>query len=378
VEEIFESEEDADVTGKQSEGVCFFGGYAEDYPRSGVIKRGIESLGVRVSSCRTPPRRKIFSRYPMLVRRYWRMRKDFSVVFVPEFRHKDVPLAWLLGRLTGKRVVFDPLVSRYETKIVDRGDAGAGSFQSWYNRRIDSLSLRLPDLVFADTQTHADHFRTDFNAQRLSVLPVGFDDAVFERPGDARMSETNGPATILFFGSYVPLHGVESIVDAAALLRSRAGIRFSLIGEGQTFAEAQRRAARSANIEFLPRVAYEELPSLIERAALCLGIFGTSAKASRVVPNKVYQCLAMGKPVITADSPAVREFFQDGEHLFLVPPGDGAALADKIVYLLEHPDAARSAARKGSELVWSQFSSSSIGRRFIDAVADIRGNRRSS
>ena len=74
-------------------------------------------------------------------------------------------------------------------------------------------------------------------------------------------------------------------------------------------------------------------PALVARLAtahVLLGVFGTTAKAARVVPNKVYQGLALGKAMVTADTPALREFFTPGEHLLAVQPGDPDALVDAI------------------------------------------------
>ena len=49
-----------------------------------------------------------------------------------------------------------------------------------------------------------------------------------------------------------------------------------------------------------------------------------------MIPNKVFQALACGTPVVTADTPAARELLRDGESALLVPPGDPAALVDAI------------------------------------------------
>ena len=72
------------------------------------------------------------------------------------------------------------------------------------------------------------------------------------------------------------------------------------------------------------------LRSRIVGSDICLGVFGTSDKAARVVPNKVYDALAAGRPLVTEDSPAARELLHDGDDALLVPAGDGAALADAL------------------------------------------------
>jgi glycosyltransferase involved in cell wall biosynthesis len=85
-------------------------------------------------------------------------------------------------------------------------------------------------------------------------------------------------------------------------------------------------------------VPYELLDREIASSAMCLGIFGTSAKAARVVPNKVFQAMAVGRPIVTADTPAAREVLTDGEDAVLVPAGDPGALAEAMIGLASDPE----------------------------------------
>ena len=105
---------------------------------------------------------------------------------MPEFRHKDVPLARFLADLSGASLVVDPLVSRYDTKIDDWGSAAPHSLQASHNRRIDRAAVRFADLLLCDTRAHAAYFRDRYRvpSERIAVVPVGFDDTVF-RPGIA-------------------------------------------------------------------------------------------------------------------------------------------------------------------------------------------------
>ena len=76
----------------------------------------------------------------------------------------------------------------------------------------------------------------------------------------------------------------------------------------------------------MPWVEYELLGEELARAGICLGVFGRSEKAARVVPNKVYHAMAVGRPVITADTPAAREVLEHERTALLVPAGDAPAL----------------------------------------------------
>jgi glycosyltransferase involved in cell wall biosynthesis len=357
-------------------GVCIFGGYARGYARNEVIQKGLAKLGIPVRSCYVSHKVRVPFRYFALVYKYFRAPRDFSIIYVPEFRHKDVPAAWLLGKLTRKRVVFDPLVSRYDTRVHDRGDARDRSFQAWHNKNIDRLSMALSDIVLADTQAHAEYFDRELaiDPGKIRLLPVGFDEDIFHpavAPAPPEPPTGAGPPVfeVLFYGTYLPLHGIQTILEAAGRLRSHPDIRFELIGGGQTHPEAAAYVEQEqlSNVRFSGRLPIEDLARAIAGADVCLGIFGRTRKALRVVPNKVYQCLAMGKVVITARSDAIQEHFREGEHICLVPPGDGGALAEKILYIQQHPEEHAAIARRAAEHLKRNYSSERIADWFVQA-----------
>ena len=128
----------------------------------------------------------------------------------------------------------------------------------------------------------------------------------------------------LFVGKLIPLHGLETILAAA---RQAPEIPFRIVGSGQLDA---LMTDRPPNVEWVDWVEYEQLPAEYQRAGCALGVFGTSAKAARVIPNKAFQALACGTPLVTADTPAARELLTDGESALLVPPGDADALATAV------------------------------------------------
>lgn len=361
-------------------GVCFLGGYVEGYPRSEVLRKGLIALGVPVRSCRAPHKKKLFARYATLIAKYTRMERDFDVIFVPEFRHKDVPLAAFLASITGKLCVFDPLVSRYDTKIKDRGDARDRTFQSWHNRNIDRVSMRLPDLLLADTAAHAEYYKKEFlpPGHRVEVLPVGYDEKLFAVNGYPASTSHEGVCTVLFYGSYLPLHGVDTIVSAAERLKDDAAIRFELIGGGQTYGEVREYVERRglSNVRLFPRVPMVELPGRIASASLCLGIFGKTEKAGRVVPNKVYQCMGMGKAVITERSPAMQEAFADGEDVVLVPPSDPEALAAAVRNLSRDRDKRASLGENALRKVAGSYTSRDVAETFVDYCVSVKREKR--
>jgi glycosyltransferase involved in cell wall biosynthesis len=293
-----------------------------------------------------------------------------DALLVPEFRHKDVPLARLLSSVSGRPLVVDPLVSRFDTKVDDWGSAAPGSLQADHNRRIDRATVRFADLLLCDTPEHARYFQEQYRVpqERCAVVPVGFDDTVF-RP---LPEPPPAPFRVAFYGSYLTLHGIDVIVAAAAALRDD-DIRFTLVGGGQTFEHARSAAARGLPIDIVPPLAPAALVARLAQAHVLLGIFGTSPKAARVVPNKVYQGLALGRPLVTADTPAIRAFFEPGVHLETVPAGDPGALAQAIRALRADPERRARLAAAGAAHVHACFVPEQVASRFLEAGGRVLG-----
>jgi glycosyltransferase involved in cell wall biosynthesis len=369
--------------------VCFFGGYDQDYPRNAVIRRGLRANGVGVSECRVSPGGRFWLRYPLLLSRWLSQagagRLPSSWLFVPEFCQKDVPLARFLALVTSRRLVFDPLASRYETKILDWRRKPEGSLAAWWNRMIDLWALRLSGLVLADTQAHRRDYCRRFGLEpcKVRVLPVGFDDRVFSRglvqkhPG----SEGEGASfTVVFFGSFLPLHGIDVIARAAGRVwQEDRTVRFRLIGSGQTYPRVRQLAADLG----LDNITFEEWtsqPCLAEKIArqadLCLGIFGATEKAGRVVPHKIFQSMALRKPVVTSRTPAVQEFFAHGKNIFLCKRGDPESLARAILELKRDKGLREEIARAGYELVWEKYHPRALGGLLKTMLEDHSRGRR--
>ncbi len=336
----------------------FLGGYSPDYQRNAVIRKGLVALGDAVAECPADPSFKSWLRYPLLLAKIaalggTRTRARIGVlppaprfplrradaVYVPAFGQKDVPLARFLATLAARPVVFDPLAPRYETKILDRRRRPADSLTARWNLWIDAMAFRLSDVVLADTAAHAAYYASAYGvpARKLVVVPVGYDDALFDpdgiAPSAAGTSPSAAPFTVLFFGSFLPLHGVDAVVEAArAVRRLDPTILFRFVGSGDTWARARAMASDigAANCAFEPWAPLAALPTLVASADVALGIFGRTAKARRVVPHKLFQSLGMRKPVITARTPAVEEFFAHAENIWLCDEPYAETLADAV------------------------------------------------
>jgi glycosyltransferase involved in cell wall biosynthesis len=282
-----------------------------------------------------------------------RLDADADAVIVGYPGHLDLPTARRVAR--GRPVVFNPLVSLVDTLVGDRARFRPGSVPARLLAAVDRRALRQADVVVADTQANADFLAelAGLPEQRFAVCFVGAEEDVF-RPG----WKPEEHAAAVFVGKLIPLHGLETILGAA---RFAPELRFRVIGSGQL---DSLLASRPPNVEWLRWVEYEELPRELHRAGCALGIFGTSDKARRVIPNKGFQALACGVPLVTADTPAARELLTDGESALLVPPGDPEALADALRRVATEPALARRLAERGHAVYREHASEAVLGGRW--------------
>jgi GT2 family glycosyltransferase len=285
----------------------------------------------------------------------------------------DVLLLRLVSLRQGPRVIFAPLVSLTETLVDDRGVYSRGGLAARALRLLDRLSCRAADVVVVDTLAHRRYFVDVLGVaeERVVVCYLGADAAVFgddadsivtEQPDEAEQPDEVGRLRVLWFGQYLPLHGTDVIAGAVEQLADRDDLSFVFVGTGEARAEFEQRVRQSGAVaEFEDWVDYEQLPALIEKADIVLGVFGDSVKSRMVIPNKVYQGAAVGRAVITADCEAVREVFTDGRDLVLCE-AEAGALASAISSLASTAGHRRSLGEAAAELIAGRFGDRELGR----------------
>lgn len=342
--------------------VLYFGTYDRAYPRNAQVISALRGVGVEVIE----QHRAVWERrhnWSVGLRQVLRVAgaerslrhptddgQTADVLIVGYPGHFDLPAAKRVAR--GRPVVFNPLVSLYDTLVDDRRRFRRGSPGAGVVRLVDRRAFRRADVVVADTEAHARFFREEFGLadDSVEVCFVGAEDRLF-RPG----WQPEAPFHALFVGKLIPLHGLETILAAAELAPE---IPFRVVGSGQL---EPLLAGRPANVGWVPWVEYEDLPAEIQSAGCALGVFGTGEKAARVIPNKAFQALACGTPLVTADTPAARELLTSGEDALLVPAGDAVALAAAVRRLAADPALAAKVGVAGRQTYDARASEAALG-----------------
>jgi glycosyltransferase involved in cell wall biosynthesis len=351
--------------------VGFFGAYDPDYPRNRILREGLRLAGHEVIEIRVRERR-AFRRWPALIARHSQVGRGAEVLLVPEFRHKDVPLA--RGLAAGRPVVFDPLVSRHDTLVEDWGLHRAGSPQARWNAWIDRWSLASSDLVLCDTWAHGQLFESlGVPRARLRRVPVGAESVFFEIPAGRPSSAVR----VVYLGGFLPLHGILHVVEALTRLERDPTLpefRVVLAGRGIEWEAAKRWAAEHglARVSFPGLIVYRDAPQLYADADIVLGAFGAGEKAGRVVPHKVWQGLAAGRAVLTGEGDGLSEWFESNVHLATCARGNPLALAEALAALIRDAAARARLAAAGQALAREVATPKRVGETLASALAEAR------
>lgn len=177
-----------------------------------------------------------------------------------------------------------------------------------------------------------------------------------------------------YVAMYVGAHGtygsLDTVVDAAWLLRSRTDIRIVLVGEGDQKARIVERAQRLglANITFVDAVPKSEVPAWLERADVCLLPYQDRPLFAGALPNKVFDYMGAGKPIIAAvPQGELSRVVANAKCGLSIPPEDAAAMAGAIVALADDPAAGATMGSSGQRHVRDHYDRD----RLADLVCDI-------
>ena len=349
------------------------------HPRIATIAEGLAARGFDVTECNIPLGLSTADRVDMLAKPWkagglvarlvsrWlglaakaRGLGRPDVVVVGYLGHFDVHLARLLYRRGKVPIVLDHLISAANTAKDRRLDGG---MKTKVLRLIDAAALRAADIVVVDTEEHLEIVPEKYRSKAV-VVPVGaptpWHEAAREAPADA-----SGPLKAVFYGLYTPLQGTPVIGEALGRLAG-APVEVTMIGRGQDEAATKEAAAANQSVRWLDWVPAAELPALVAAHDVCLGIFGTSDKALRVVPNKVFQGAAAGCAVITSDTAPQRRVL--GDAAVLVPPGDPAALADALLRLADDREALLKLRHAARQLAAERFTPKQVVEPLTDRL----------
>ena len=374
--------------------VCYFGTYRANYERNRWMIDRLTRQNVIVIECHVPLWRGLEDReqvasggwlkpafwmrfvlaYGRLIWRYFHI-GDYDVMVIGYPGQPDVPLGWLLSRLRKKPLVWDIFMSIYliamERLIDSRSPISSNLIQS-----IERFSLKLPDLLIVDTPAYSEWYQNQYQVdpEKIKLIPTGADDREF-RPREVTTSHT--VFRCLYYGSYIPNHGVKYIVEAAVLLSNQPDIQFVFVGTGPEKQQVEDLVHQSGltSVTFHDWMAKQELLREIDHADVILGSFGVTPQALMTMQHKIHEGLAMAKPIINGDSPLMRQILEHKKHIYLCEREDPKSLADAILTLYQNAELRGQLSRNGFAFYQENYAFDKLGANYALILQQLAQSR---
>lgn len=290
-----------------------------------LIKKEAASVDVIGFKGKSYPKRLIKVYAKLLVRSM----KSYDTVFIGFAPQLILPLfRFKMGK---REVVMDFFISVYDTMVNDRKKFRAKSIPGKLCMWLDKKCIKRADFIISDTNAHGDYFSQEFGVKRekIETLYLKADTDIYYEREQIKPEKLKDKFIVLYFGSVLPLQGVEVIMKAMERLKNEKDIYFYFIGP----VKDNVKKTQSENIEYIHWLSQEELARYISYSDLCLaGHFNKDImKAKRTIPGKAYIYEAMGKKMILGENRATRELYHEDGLRYFVKMGDPDALADKIL-----------------------------------------------
>jgi glycosyltransferase involved in cell wall biosynthesis len=268
--------------------------------------------------------------------------------------------AWLVARLRRARFVFE---------VRDLWPAFAIQLGVIRNPVLIHLSLllegflyRRADRLVVNSPGFIDHLDKRGAAKsRIVLVRNGVDPAMFDPGADGSAFREKYKLGRKFVAVYAGAHGISNdlgiLIEAADLLRGDSRILFILVGDGKEKPNLVLQATEKNldNILFLPPIPKSEMAEVLAASDCGIAILKPIPLYGTTYPNKVFDYMAAGRPVVLAIDGVIRKVVEDADAGLAVPPGNAAALADAVRNLAGDSARAREMGRKGRICVEREF-----------------------
>jgi len=284
--------------------------------------------------------------------------------------------AWALARLKRARFLFEvrDLWPQFAIAVgVLRNPLLIGASE-WLERSL----YRAADPVVINSPGFAEHVRAK-GARSVELIPNGADPSMFDPADDGQEFRMAHGLEHSFVVLYAGAHGMSNdlgvVLEAASRLRDR-NIEFVLVGDGKEKPALQRRAEALGlkNVTFAAPLPKGEMPKALAGADACIAILKPLDEYKTTYPNKVFDYMAAGKPIVLAIDGVIREVVEEANCGLFVEPGDPDAMAQAICQLADDPERCRRMGQQGRRYLEEHFSREKVAERLVAVLESLKGD----
>jgi len=216
-------------------------------------------------------------------------------------------------------------------------------------------------------------------ARWVELVPNGADPDMFD-PGSRgngfrKQHGLEDCFLVLYAGAHGMSNDLQVVLQAAEQLRSSPNITFLMLGDGKEKAHLTALAQEMAlgNVIFLPPVPKDQISEVIAAADACVAILKPLELYKTTYPNKVFDYMAAGRPVILAIDGVIRQVVEDAQAGIFTPPGNPAALASAVQRLASDPQQARKMGMSGRKMIEKHYNRGQLAEKLALLMEEMRG-----
>jgi glycosyltransferase involved in cell wall biosynthesis len=245
-------------------------------------------------------------------------------------------------------------------------------------RLLEQLELFLyqrADHIVTVTHSFVDEIAArGIRRDKMSVVTNGVDLEMFSpRPRDTALREELGLGdrfVALYVGTHGMAHGLQTMLDAARILRNDPRFAFVLVGEGADKATLKRMATewQLDNVHFVDQQDRRRIPNFVAASDACLVLLKGKELFKTVIPSKMFEYMGVGRPIVIGVDGEARAIVEAAGAGLYVPPEDAAGLAAALVKLQEDPAACASMGQRGRDYAVAHYSRRALAERYLQVL----------
>lgn len=216
------------------------------------------------------------------------------------------------------------------------------------------------------------------SSAKVSVIKNGVDFSLYKKPqgGTTDLSRElglDGKFVASYFGTHGMAHHLETILEAARLLREERHIHFVLVGDGAERVRllAMREEMKLSNVLMLDQQPKERMPQLWSLSSVSLVLLKKSALFRTVIPSKIFESLAMEKPVILGVEGESAELLNASGAGICIESESSSELASQILKLYRDPLMCQELGERGRRFVLEHFDRQVLARQFAKVISSV-------
>ena len=245
---------------------------------------------------------------------------------------------------------------------------------------LERFLYRRADMMMVNSPGFTDHVKSR-GADQVVLIPNGSDTRMFDPAADGqdfrRLHRLQGKYVALYAGAHGMSNDLEVLLKAAGRLKDQPEIAIVLLGDGKEKPHLQALASEMdlSNVFFIPSVPKDEMSEALAAVDVCVAILKPVEMYKTVYPNKVFDYMAAGRPVILAIDGVIRDVVESAQCGIVVPPGDVETLANAIRFLSRNRQQGLSLGQNGRRYVETNFDRAVVAEQLnmlIDSILEIR------